>query len=121
MIQENNPDGGVHGDLAPAETFPGAVQAPEELTFKPNSNYIWLDHEKALKVGEIFLPNKAKGLEWMTAKVLAAGPECKCVAAGDEVLLATKGCVGGDDGVLLRGSRFFFTQENMVVAVIRKA
>lgn len=102
--------------------FPGAedggAPALTPITIRPNGVNILIQYEKPEKAGEIFLPNQAKGLEFIVALVLEVGPDCKFVKKRDAVILAAKAIVNGDKGVQIGGNRLFFTQENLIVAII---
>ena len=120
----------IEGDTDSPETelhsqeikFPGAqdggapVLAP--IAIRPNGVNILIQYERPEKAGEIFLPNQAKGLEFIVAVVLEVGPDCKFVKRGDAVILAAKAIVNGDKGVQIGVNRLHFTQENLVVAII---
>jgi hypothetical protein len=120
MIQESNPDGGIHGDTDQAETSHIVVlpfTAPG-LKFRPNGNYIRLAYQKPEKVGSLHIPGQAKPMDFIVATALDVGPDCKFVKPSDRVMVATKGIIGGVEGVTVEGTRTFWTQENLCVTVI---
>lgn len=113
MIENPNTDGG-----APEGTvisMPG-IKLPS--VFKPVSNYIQIDYRRNGSAGGIVMPGNAKPLEFVTARVLAVGPDCKTVQKGDKIVVATKGIHGGDNGITIDGEKAYFTQESLVVAVV---
>lgn len=117
MIQPTEEAGGGKNKL-PFTLVTGEL--PEaKFIVKPNSNYIWLRYEQPKIKGGIHIPGSAKGLDWISGVVIAKGPDCKFVKKDDRVVLATKGMVGGESGMVVDGFRFHMTQENMVVGVLK--
>lgn len=117
MIEPHTPE----ESSAQPETHESFLQidVPEKnQKLRPHGNYIWLKYEKPATIGGIIMPGKAKGLDWITAEVIAVGPDCKSTKAGDRVILATKGLVGGEDGIFVAGQRWHLTQENMCVGAV---
>lgn len=118
-----NPHSETEGSAVP-EAVPesnvielGSLQ--RAIRLRPNGVNVQLAIEhKPLKKGDIILPGNVKGLEFITAVVIAAGPECKMVKSGDRVVVAAKGLVNGERGIEVDGHRVFFTQEQVIVAVI---
>lgn len=122
MIEPHSPEEAA----AQPETHESFLQiAPlKPMKFKPNSNYIRLDYTKAEKVGEIYMPQSAKGLKWVVSVALECGPDCKLVKPGDSVILAYRGLVNAEhgDGIVKIGSQeTAWTQENMIIAVLDHA
>lgn len=86
---------------------------------KPNGTNILLRRDQAEQTqGGIILPQKMKSLEFITATVLAKGPDCKFVKEGDRVLVASKALINGEVGIMVEGVRLYFTQEPLIVAVL---
>lgn len=94
------------------------IEFAKKQTFTPNADYILLDYEPAKMAGSIVLPNVAKGLQWVTAKVVKVGPLVKFIKEGDGVVLAVPGIVEQNKGVIVNGERVFFTQEKNILAVV---
>lgn len=124
MITESNPDGGTHGDLDPAEietqqiAFPGGVLRPK-ATYRCVRDIILLDWEPPTKAGEIILPQKsqqAMKLSFYSIPVIAAGPKCEVVKAGDMVLLPAEAILK----VTYDGRTVFFCNEQKVLAVVEE-
>lgn len=124
MIENSNPDGGLHGDTDQAETemhpqeiaFPGAV-ARRAVTYKPTRDIILLQWEPQSAVGGIIIPDKAKQvmkLSFHSIPVIAVGPDCKTVKAGDNVLLPEEAILT----VKYDGRVAYFCNEMKVLAVI---
>ncbi len=117
MIQPNNPE-----DTASHE--PEMVEIPfpvtNDIKFKPNGNNVQLAYvqEGERTEGGIVIPGSARKLDFITASVIAVGPKCELVKAGDRVVVALKGLVNGETGVMVDGRRFFFSQEQVILAVI---
>lgn len=105
--------------LAPVVSI-GSVAVPR---LRPNANNIWIDYtpDKGDKMeGGIVIPGKARKLEFVTAIVIEKGPECKFVEKGDQIIVAAKGIINGEAGIVVDGRRYFATQEPLVVAVVEK-
>ena len=117
MIEEINT---VEGDTHEPEGFPCEVPftLPAKAAFSPVSNYIQIEYRKQTTAGGIIIPGQAKPLEFVTSRVVAVGPDCKTVKAGDVIVVATKGIHGGEKGITIDGDQAFFTQESLVVAVV---
>jgi len=122
---ENEVQGGGNETYSQEIPFPGGISAPIEsapqltpISIRPNGQNILIQYEKPEKAGEIFLPNKAQGLEFIVALVSEVGKDCKFVKKGDAVILAAKAIVNGEKGIQIGANRLFFTQEPLVVAVV---
>lgn len=116
MIENPNPEGGTATEIP----FPGAPTPPEVAEIvKPNGLNVLLRLDGLPTMqGGIHLPQKMQNLEFITATVLAIGPECKFVKKGSRVLVAYKAIINGSAGIPLEQVKLFFTQENLIVAVI---
>ena len=85
--------------------------------YVPVDTTLWLDYdaEDALGDSKLVLPGNAKLPPFVKCEVLAAGPQCKQVKAGDTVLInsvsITRIKLAGEPDT-------FFTKEPQVVAVI---
>lgn len=104
--------------------FDASSVLPPEVAdiVKPNGVNVLLRLDQAPTMqGMIHLPQAMKSLEFITAGILAKGPECKFVQVGDRVVVARKAIINGDAGIVLEGVRLHFTQENLIVAVVGKA
>lgn len=89
--------------------------------FKPNGVNILLQIESSPGVqGGLHLPQKMTSLEFVTAKVLAKGPDCKVAKVGQRFIVALKAIINGEKGIVIEGVRLFFTQENLVVCFIEE-
>lgn len=106
--------------------LPGAIGASGNITdfpapvlkFRPVANHLILQYQRPGKVGEIIMPIQMKALDTIICEVLAVGPDCKQVKAGERVLILTKALVGGPNGLLVEGQSVFVTQEQTVIAVV---
>jgi hypothetical protein len=89
-------------------------------TYEPVDTSIWIDYdqESLVKDSKLVLPGGMKLPPFCHAAVLAVGPKCVQVKAGDTVLVAAGTVmqmkVSGEPDV-------FFTQENKIVAIVRDA
>ena len=132
MIDQNNPEGGppaeneIEGDTHTPETDLHTQQipfpTPKRLTIRPNgvNVLLFLDEEPDTKEG-IIIPKNAKRLDFVTATVLARGPDCKFLKDGDRIIVALKALINGESGMVVGGAKLYFTQENLVIAVIDEA
>lgn len=105
--------------LAPVVSI-GSIAVPR---LRPNANNIWIDYtpDKGDKIeGGVIIPGRARKLEFVTAVVIEKGPECKFVKEGDRIIVAAKGIINGEAGILVEGRRYFATQEPLVVAVVEE-
>ena len=88
--------------------------------YAPVGEAIWLDFDldELTNGSKLIMPNNAKMPPFIEATVLAAGPKCLQVKAGDRVLLnsvtITRMKVGSDPEVL-------FTKEDKIVAIVKDA
>lgn len=93
--------------------FPGTPK----FSYSPRGMFVQLDIPLLTdrRVGNIILPQTAKQLSWLTAKVIGRGGDCKVVEVGMTVLLAKEGMTevrhDGADPV-------FFTQEDKILAIV---
>jgi hypothetical protein len=130
MIEENQntpeQEPAVEGDTHQPETEMHATEiafpTPKRLTIRPNGvNVLLFLDEAPTTQGGIHLPQKMKSLDFITATVLAKGPDCKFVKDGDRIIVALKALINQEGGILVGGAKLFFTQENLVIAVIEEA
>lgn len=86
------------------------------FTYEPYGSVIVLDYKPAEKAGVLHLPQGVKPtFDFITCKVLAAGPAVDQAKAGKWVLLATKAIMKVDHD----GRTIYVTQENTILAVVR--
>lgn len=118
MIDENRNEGGGDEEASHTQQIPFPVMT--KVKIRPNGNNVLIAWRKESMAGELHLPAKMTSLKFISAKVLATGPECKMVKEGDVVVVALKGLVNGEDGVVVDGNRLFFTQEPVIIAVVEQ-
>lgn len=123
MIDPNPNEGGSESgaqEAAPESNIIQLGQMVAPLRLRPNANNVWLDYRPPgeTKEGGIIVPGSARKLDFVTARVLAKGPDCRMVKEGDKILVAAKGIVNGEQGILIEGRRVYVTQEQIIVAVI---
>lgn len=101
-----------------AATVPPAKGA---VRFEPIGDYIQLDYEKPAKIGQLFVPEKMKKdiMEFITAGVLACGPNCKQVKPGDTILCGTAALLTISAGGGAAGFVMTLTKEDKILAVVR--
>jgi co-chaperonin GroES (HSP10) len=95
------------------------VQKLRQKNYEPVADSIWVhvDLQDALKPDRIVLPNNAKLPPFLEAEVLAVGPKCTQVKAGDVVLLNAATIMP----IKIDGEELTFTLESRVVAISRSA
>lgn len=120
MIEDNNPPDSSSDEGIQIPFDASAILPPQVADIvKPNGLNILLRLDQMpTMAGNIHLPQKMKSLEFVTATALAVGPECKVVKVGNRVLVAIKAIINGEQGIPLEGVKLYFTQENLVVAVV---
>ncbi len=85
------------------------------LTYTPFGTILVLDYHPVEKVGAIILPNGVKQpLEFVTCKVLSAGPKTEQAKAGTTILIAVKAIMS----VKHDGRTIFITQENTIIGLV---
>lgn len=60
------------------------------IVYKPCGDFIHIEAGEPDKVGLIHLPQGAKAVDFVQAKALAVGPECKWVKEGETILVAAQ-------------------------------
>jgi co-chaperonin GroES (HSP10) len=125
MIQPSDQAGGPSAESpeagAPAEStiiHLGTMPTKARLKFQPTADFIQVKYQAETKVGGVFIPGQAKPRDYVVVEVIAVGPDCKKVKAGDRVIISTNGIHGKADGILVDGVRVHFTQERVVLAVV---
>lgn len=121
MIQPNNPEESASPEQPELVEIP--FPATNGTKFKPNGNNVQLAYvpQGDRTEGGVIIPGHAVKLEFITASVIAVGPKCEVVKPGDRVVVALKGLVNGEKGVSVDGRRFFFTQEQVILAVVESS
>lgn len=119
MIQPSDQDGGS-GQPEPSNEieipFPGGVVRPKPK-YRCTRDIILLDWEPKTMQGGIIIPEKsqkAMQLSFYSIPVIAAGPECKVVKSGDNVLLPAEAILR----VPYDGHVAYFCNEHKVLAVV---
>lgn len=121
MITPNNPEEPAstetHKSIIPLPGFDGPKPA---MKYRPCRDIIQLDWEPMSSIGGIIIPEKAQQgmkLSFYSIPVLAAGPDCKVVKEGDNVLLPSEAILK----VQYDGRVVYFCNEMKVLAVIEEA
>lgn len=99
--------------------FPGGGAIRPKPAYRPCRDIIQLDWEPKSSIGGIIIPEKAQQgmkLSFYSIPVLAAGPDCKVVKAGDSVLLPSEAILR----VQYDGQVVYFCNEMKVLAVIEE-
>ena len=88
-----------------------------KTVFEPVGDNIQLDYNPEVggKVGGIYMPQNAKGAPTVTCSVVAVGPLCKQVKAGDRAVIAVNQLIV----LKLDGEEVAFTKEDRVLAVVK--
>lgn len=115
MINLDLQEGGLEDPVA---MFPSPISGNPIRKYIPVSNHILLHYEKPTKAGLIQLPGQMKPLDTIVCPVLAVGPDCEQIKAGQRVLILTRALVGGPDGLLVEGQRIFITQEHVIISIV---
>ncbi len=96
--------------------FPGGL-VKKPVKYRCTRDIIQLDWEPQSSIGGIIIPEKsqqAMKLSFYTIPVLAAGPDCKVVKEGDNVLLPSEAILR----VAYEGRVVYFCNEMKVLAVV---
>lgn len=128
MIEQNPPKGSplrneIVGDTDIAESHLTEIPFPLPAgnKYRPNGNYVRVAYTKETIKGGIIVPMQAKPLDFVLVTVLDVGIDIKLVKKGDRVLVAMKGIINGEQGVMIDGEQTHWTQENLIVTVVERA
>jgi len=111
---DQNPEGGSHLTEIP---FPTATTNK----YRPNGNYVRVAYTRENAKGGIIMPLQAKPMDFVLVMVLDIGLDIKLVKKGDRCLVAMKGLINGEQGVMIDGEQTWWTQENLIVTVVEPA
>lgn len=127
---DQNPDGGsspkneIVGDTDAAESHLTEIAFPSQAgtgnKYRPNGNYVRVAYTKETRKGGIIVPMQAKPMDFVLVTVLDVGPDTKGVEKGDRVLVAMKGIINGEQGVMIDGEQTWWTQSNLIVTVVQR-
>lgn len=114
MIQ---PEDQAGGDAQQIPFTPLGELPHPPVAYQPYGEIIQVDWTPPT-FGKLIIPEKSQaklGLPFFKIKVLAAGPACKQVKAGDWVLLPQQVLLKADWG----GGLAWFTSENKILAIVQ--